>query len=60
MLGIDIDPRTRTKCFLLGLLVCRVGYGELAIEDEMGGQAVVRVRRVMCVAVKVVSVCAEM
>lgn len=44
---IDVKSVANTKRLLRGVLVPRVRDGQLAAEDEMGGQADMRVRAVV-------------
>jgi hypothetical protein len=50
LLSIDIDSRSRAKGFLLGLLVLGIRDCQVSLRDEMCGQSVVSVWRVVSVS----------
>lgn len=54
LLRVDIDARTGTECLLLRALVFRVRDGQLAVEDEVRGQAAVGVWWVVGISISTV------
>jgi hypothetical protein len=48
-LCINVEPSARPKCFLPRLLVVWISDGQFAIENQMRGQAIVSVWRIMSV-----------
>ena len=53
--SLDIDTITHGVCFLLGIFLLGIRDGQLSFEDQVRGQASVRVWRVMGVPVAKVS-----
>lgn len=48
--SVDIDPTAHAKSLFGGILILGISDGELAIEDEMGGEAVVGMWGVVCIS----------
>lgn len=48
--GINIDSCTRAKDFFLRFLILGVGYGKLTVENQVGGETAMAMRRIVCIS----------